>query len=131
MLTPFNPPGEAWPGLSQAVEVSGADILVTSGITATDDAGEVIAGDFEAQVEAVYRNMGKVLAAAGTDFGSIARITTYLVNFEPSMISTIRKVRGRYLSEKCPPASVMIGVAALYDPRLRIEVEIIAEMSKP
>jgi enamine deaminase RidA (YjgF/YER057c/UK114 family) len=129
VLTPYNPPDQCRAGLSQAVGIEGSSILVTSGITATDDAGNVIEGDFEAQVIAVYRNIGKVLAAAGLGFDSIARITTYLTHFDVSMIPTIRKVRGRHLSEQCPPASVMIGVAALYDPRLRIEVEIIAVRS--
>ena len=126
MLTPYNPPGQAWPGVSQAVGLKGSGVLVTSGIVALDEAGMVVDGDFEAQVEAVYRNIEKVLKAASLGFDSIARITTYVTNYEPLMVSVIRKVRDRYLSKTCPPASVVIGVAALYDPKLRIEVEIVA-----
>jgi enamine deaminase RidA (YjgF/YER057c/UK114 family) len=126
MLTPYNPPGQAWPGISQAVAIKSAGVLVTSGITALDEAGNVVEGDFEAQVVAVYRNIEQVLKAASLGFDSIARITTYVTGYDPSMIPVIRKVRGRYLSQSCPPASVVIGVAALYDPRLKIEVEIVA-----
>lgn len=128
MLTAYNPPGQAWPGVSQAVGIKGSGVLVTSGIVALDEAGNVVEGDFESQVEAVYRNIEKVLKAAGLGFESIARITTYVTNYDPSMVPVIRKVRGRYLSKNCPPASVVIGVAALYDPKLRIEVEIVAAM---
>jgi enamine deaminase RidA (YjgF/YER057c/UK114 family) len=128
MLTPYNSPDGAWPGLSQAVGIQGSGVLVTSGITALDDNGNVVDGDFEAQVVAVYRNMEKVLQSAGLGFDAIARITTYVAGYEPSMIPIIKKVRSRHLSQSCPPASVLVGVAALYDPKLRIEVEIIARI---
>ena len=128
MLSAYNPPGANWPGLSQAVGIRGGGVLVSSGITATDEAGNIVAGDFEAQVEAVYANMGRVLAAAGLGFDAIARVVTYVTDYDPGMIPIIRKVRSRFLSSTCPPASVLIGVATLYDPRLRIEVEITAAL---
>lgn len=128
MLSAYNPPGAAWPGLSQAVGIRGGGLLVTSGITATDAEGNVLGGDFESQVEAVYANIGRVLGAAGVGFDAIARIVTYVVDYEPGMIPIVRKVRSRFLSAQCPPASVLIGIAALYDPRLLIEVEVTANL---
>ncbi len=126
MLKPVNPPGMAWPGVSQAVVASGTGILVTSGQMPTGEDGEVVSDDFEAQTIAVYENIDRTLRAAGLGFEHIIRVTTYVTHYEPALMEIIRRVRSRYLSQTTPPASVILGVAALYDPRMRIEVEVVA-----
>ena len=126
MLMPVNPPTAKWPGVSQGVILQGKGILLSSGHVALGADGEPLEGDFEAQVTAVFESIGSTLKAAGLGFDSVARLVTYVTNYEPSMVETFRKVRRRYLSQDRPPASVFVAAAALYDPRLRIEVEVIA-----
>lgn len=126
MLKPVNPPGMAWPGVSQAVIACGTGILVTSGQMPTGADGEVVSEDFEAQAIAVYENIGRTLRAAGLGFEHIIRVTTYVTQYEPALVEIIRRVRSRYLSQTSPPASVILGVQALYDPRMRIEIEVTA-----
>jgi 2-iminobutanoate/2-iminopropanoate deaminase len=126
VLVPVNPPNANWPGVSQAVILKGKGILVSSGHVALDESGEPLTGDFESQVVAVFESIGRTLKAAGLGFDSIARIVTYVTDYEPSMVDAIRSVRRRYVSQDRPPASVLIAAAALYDPRLRLEMEVIA-----
>ena len=126
MLVPVNPPDEQWPGISKGVILQGKGIFLSSGHVALDETGEPLEGDFEAQVTAVFESIGRTLKAAGLGFDSVARLVTYVTDYEPSMVETIRTVRRRYLSQDRPPASVLVAAAALYDPRLRIEVEVTA-----
>lgn len=126
MLVPVNPPDEQWPGISKGVILQGKGIFLSSGHVALDETGEPLEGNFEAQVTAVFESIGRTLKAAGLGFDSVARLVTYVTDYEPSMVETIRTVRRRYLSRDCPPASVLVAAAALYDPRLRIEVEVTA-----
>lgn len=126
MLVPVNPPNRKWPGISQGVILQGKGIFLSSGHVALDENGEPLEADFEAQVTAVFESIGRTLEVAGLGFDSVARLVTYVTDYEPSMVDTIRRVRRRYLSQDRPPASVLVAAAALYDPRLRIEVEVIA-----
>ena len=124
--TSYKPPGMAFPGISQAIVLRGSGVLVSSGMVPVDESGEMVTGDFGTQVVAVYENIRRALSAAGFGFEQIARLVTYVTDYDPSMIAVTRKVRSRYLSKETPPASVLISAAALYDPRARIEVEFIA-----
>jgi len=126
MLIPVNPPNASWPGLSQGVILQGNGIFLTSGHVGLDEKGELVSGDFETQVVAVFEGIGRTLKAAGLGFESVARIVTYVTDYEPGMVDIIRRVRSRYVSQEKPPASVLIAAAALYDPRVRVEVEVIA-----
>lgn len=126
MLQGINPPNAAYPGLSQAVVIRGGNLMVLSGHVPIDESGNIVSGDFEAQVVAVFENLGRTLRAAGVGFESVARLTTFVTDFEPGMIATLRAVRSRYISGKTPPASVVVAAAALYDSRIRIEIEAIA-----
>lgn len=126
MLEAVNPPNANFPGLSQAVVIRGGNLMVTSGHVPTDDKGELVTGNFEEQVVAAFENLARTLKSAGVGFESVARLTTFVTDYEPGMIATLRAVRGRYLSGNVPPASVVIAAAALYDPRIRIEIEAIA-----
>jgi 2-iminobutanoate/2-iminopropanoate deaminase len=126
MLKPVNPPNACWPGLSQGVIAHGSGIFVTSGQMPTGADGEIVTAGFEAQVVAVYENIRRTLMAAGLSFEHVIRVTTYVTDYEPGLVEVIRRVRTRYLSQSSPPTSVLVGVTSLYDPRMRIEAEVIA-----
>ena len=125
-LAVFNPPSANWPGLSQGVMVGGADLLFLSGQAPLDQNGELVTGDFEAQVRAAFGAVGRVLAEAGLGFDALVRLTYYVADFSPDLIGIIKTVRTPLLSATRPPASVLIPVAMLYDPAIRIEIEAIA-----
>ena len=125
MLTPVNPPNATWPGVSQGVILKGQGMFVSTGHVGTDERGEIVTESLEAQVVAMFENLRRTLAAAGLEFKHVARMTTYVTDFDPQTLAIIRAVRARYFDELCPPASVMVA-AGLYDPRVKVEAEVIA-----
>jgi 2-iminobutanoate/2-iminopropanoate deaminase len=126
MIEPVNPPAANWPGLSQGVVVREGSLMFLSGQVAAGEEGGGIPEDFEAQVRASFDSLGAVLAAAGVGFDALVRLTYYVTDYSPELIGVIKAVRTPLLSAERPPASVLIPVAELYDPAVRIEIEAIA-----
>lgn len=126
MIESINPPGASFPGVSQAVLVRGGNLVALSGHVPVDANGDLVEGDFETQLTAVFNNIGRTLAAAGTDFLSVIRFTMYVTDYSPAMLPVLKMVRARYISKERPPASALVGVAALYDPRVRVEIDALA-----
>lgn len=124
-LTAVNPPGAAWPGLSQGVILKGAGTLVTTGHVGTDANGDPVTSSMEDQIVALFENIKATLDAANLGFEHIARMTNYVKSYDPEFMKVFRAVRARYLNQDCPPAGVMVQ-AGLYDDRLLVESEIIA-----
>ena len=119
MLTPIVPAGQ-WipPGISQAMLIKGENLLVLSGLASTNSDGAIVGSDVESQLLQTFENMAATLKAAGTDFHSVARLTYYVVNYQPSHLQVIRAVRDRFVNLEKPPAGTLIGVAALALPSL-------------
>jgi 2-iminobutanoate/2-iminopropanoate deaminase len=124
-ITPFNPPNAAWPGLSQGTILKGSGIFLLTGHVGVDAAGEPVTSSLEDQIVALFENLKQTLAAANLGFEHVGRLTAFVTDNDPAMIDTVRRVRGRYLNQDAPPASVLVQVAGLYDPRLKIEIEAI------
>ena len=108
---------------SQAVRVG--DTLYCSGQIPLDPAtGEIVAGDVTAQTLAVMRNVGAVLAAAGTDFAHVVKTTIYLVDMND--FAAVNAAYGASFTA-APPARSTVAVAAL--PRgSRVEIEVLARL---
>ena len=65
--------------LSQGFRVG--DLVVVSGQAALDEHGVVVgAGDFDAQAEQVFRNLERVLAAAGSGLDRVVKVTIFLTD---------------------------------------------------
>ena len=127
MLTPIIPPGQFIPpGLSQAILIKGGSLLILSGLVATNSEGKIVGSNVESQLVQTFENMAATLKAAGADFHSVARLTYYLVNYQPAHLQMIRAVRDRFVNLEKPPASTLIGVAALAHPSFLVEVDAIA-----
>lgn len=124
----LNPDGVNKPKTySQVVKVNNGTMIFTSGIVADDASGNIIGkGDLKAQVQQAFDNLKIVLAAAGADFKDVVKMTYYVVDYKPEQIPMIREVRARYLPTENPPASTLVGVAALFNPDVLIEIEAIA-----
>jgi enamine deaminase RidA (YjgF/YER057c/UK114 family) len=129
-LTPLNPPSANWPGLSQGLRIRDCDLLFLSGQAPLDADGELVTGDFKSQVVAAFAAVERVLAEAGAGFDSLVRLTYYVSEYQPDLIAVIKEVRTPLLSQACPPASVLIPVCQLYDPRIRIEIEAVAAIPR-
>ncbi len=109
--------------------IRAGNTVYLAGQVARDERGEVVApGDAAGQARQVYQNIGRVLAAAGTDFSHIVKMTTYLVDRADS--AAVSAVRFEHLGDHRPPHTGLI-VAGLGSPDLRVEVDVIAVIPEP
>jgi enamine deaminase RidA (YjgF/YER057c/UK114 family) len=115
------------PGFSQVVAVSGRRTIYTAGQVSIDERGALVgAADLAAQTAQAMRNVGLALSAAGASYADIVKITTYVVNYKPEHRSIIGKARAPFFANGTPPASTLVGVAALALPEWIVEIEAIA-----
>lgn len=124
----LNPPSLNPPvGFTHVVTATGARTVYVSGQVGVTPAGEVVGkGDLRAQTERTFENLGAALAAAGAAFRDVVKVTYFVVGLQPEHLPVVREVRKKYLDPDHPPASTLVGVAALAAPDWLIEVEAVA-----
>jgi enamine deaminase RidA (YjgF/YER057c/UK114 family) len=129
MTTEFlNPPALCKThGWTHVVSTSGGKTIHISGQVGIDAAGNVMGkGDLKRQTEQAFENLRLALAAAGATWNDVAVTRLYVVNLKPEHVPIIREVRSRYVSAEHPPASTLVGVAALVGADWLIEIEAMA-----
>lgn len=115
------------PGYSQVVKVSGGTTIYLAGQVAWDRDRNIVGdGDFEAQTRQVFQNLVEALAAAGAGLADLVRIGIYVVDHDLDKMAIVRRVRDELMGDATPPASTLLGVAALAVPGLMIEIDGIA-----
>jgi 2-iminobutanoate/2-iminopropanoate deaminase len=97
------------------------DVLYLSGISAIDPEGKIVGADIETQTRETYRNIQKVLRAAGSDLDQILQMTSFIVDL-PSNGQGYVAVRKKILTRPTY-TSATIGVSALMIPGLLLEVQ--------
>ncbi|MCU4745500.1 RidA family protein [Streptomyces sp. JH002] len=127
-VTLLNPDGlPKIDGYRQVSVATGSKMVFVSGQVSWDETGAPVGeGDFVAQVERCYLNVGTALAAAGATFDDVAKLTVYVVDLTPDKLEPFLEGVAR-AAEKLgvtpvPPISVL-GVAALDVPEHLVEVE--------
>lgn len=121
----YNPEaaGMTTPTHSHAVETrSGTRNLHISGQIGMDASGN-IGRDAKEQSTFIFQNIAEVLKAAEMSIDNLVLLRCYLV--EASDLPAFREVRASFLSGR-RPASTLVIVRALADPRLLVEVEALA-----
>ena len=119
-------PGPA--GYSHIAKVNSGTIVYLSGQVASDASGKVVGeGDFEAQVEQVFRNLKIAVEAAGGVMADIVKLNYFLAaEVDQADVPKMRPIRDRYLNVSKPPASTFVVVSRLMRPGWLIEIEAIA-----
>jgi enamine deaminase RidA (YjgF/YER057c/UK114 family) len=111
-------------GYSRAVKV-GNRIYVT-GTTATGENGEIVGeNDAYAQTVQAIKNIEKALNSFGASLENIVRTRMFVTDI--SRWEEFGKAHGEFFGE-IMPATSMIGVAALIDEKMLIEIEADAEV---
>ena len=106
---------------SQAVKSNG--LVYTSGQVALDPAtGNLVEGDFEAQVRRVFENLKAVLTQSGSDFSRVLKATVYLTDM--AHFATLNSVYAEYMGDH-KPARTTIAVSALPKNAL-VEIDFVA-----
>ncbi len=128
----INPPAlNPTAGFTHVVTATGGKTIHVSGQVSVNERGEVVGrGNFRAQVERTFENLGTALAAAGATFRDVVKITYFVVDLKPDYVPVIREVRGRHLDPQNPPASSLVGVAALVVPDWLVEIELVAVVAE-
>ena len=104
---------------SQGIIVNG--MVFTSGqIPINPATGEIEGTDIVAQAEQVMKNIGAILAEAGTDYTRVAKTTCFLADMND--FAAFNGVYGKYFTEK--PARSCVAVKTL-PKNVLCEVEII------
>ncbi|OIJ26160.1 RidA family protein [Nocardioides luteus] len=118
-VTPEDLPAPA--GYSHAVITDpGARLVVTSGQVGIAADGTVAEG-WEAQTRQTFVNLGIALAAAGSTWAEVVKLTYFVVATDE--LPMIRSVRDEFVDVKHPPASSLVQVAGLFRPDVLIEIE--------
>lgn len=106
-------------GFTNCVRFKG--VLYLSGISALDTQGRVIGDDIETQADHTFRNIEKVLRAAGSDLDQVLQMTSFVVDLEnngPRYVAVRKKILTRHAY-----TSATIGVSALMGHGLLLEVQ--------
>lgn len=106
-------------GYSRAVRVG--DLIHVSGTTSVNDAGEVVgADDPYAQARHTLERIEAALVALGGSMRDVVRTRIYVTDI--SCWEEVGRAHGEAFGE-IRPATSMVQVAALIDPRLLVEIE--------
>lgn len=130
-VTLLNPDGLPKPdGYRQLSIATGTRTVYLSGQVARDAEGRPVGpGDLAAQAEQCYLNIGTALAAVGGSFADVAKLTVHVVDWTPDKMGPLVEGATR-AAEKLgfdPVKPItLLGVAALGEPDLLVEVEAVA-----
>ncbi|MBR1267617.1 RidA family protein [Bradyrhizobium sp. AUGA SZCCT0222] len=125
----FSPPTLPPPtGYSHIAKVNKGTLVYVAGQVSADASGKMVGeGNFEAQVEQVFKNLKLALEAAGATMADIVKLNTYLVaEVSQDDLPKMRAIRDRYLNKEKPPASTLVVVSRLARPGWLIEIEVVA-----
>ena len=104
--------------LAAVVEAGARRLIVSGQVGVAPDGAVPPAG--AAQIEQAYANLRLVLRAHGADLSSIVKTTVFLT--DRSLLGPYREVREKMMGEHAP-ASTLLFVSGLADPRYVVEIE--------
>lgn len=130
----LNPQGLPEPETYRQVSVAtGSRTVFIAGQVARDAQGRPVGvGDLAAQVERSLRNVALAVESVGGTFSDIAKLTVYVVDWTPDKMKALGEGVARAATdENIDPLRpvTMIGVSALFDPDLLVEIEAIAVLA--
>lgn len=110
--------------INHGVEVTGGQrVLYLSGQTPNAaDGAPMHEGDLVAQFKLAWSNLKDCLAAADMDATNIVRLNMYTTDVGAFMAAAGELVP-IYAADGCKPACTLLGVAALFEPEVMIELE--------
>jgi enamine deaminase RidA (YjgF/YER057c/UK114 family) len=127
-VTLVNPDGLPKPDVYRQLSIAtGSKLVFLAGQVARDAEGRRVGeGDLAAQVEQAYLNIGTALAEVGGSFDDVAKLTVYVVDWTPDKMPLLGEGVARAATklgvDPVKPIT-LLGVAALGEPDLLVEVE--------
>ena len=127
-LTAVNPAGLYDPapnGYSHAVVATGASRTAYIAGQGGEDATGALSSEFEAQVRQAYANLRVALEAVGAEPHQVAKITTYVVDYDQSRLGIMTEVVTSMFGGSLP-AQTLVPVPRLALDGMLFEVEAVA-----
>ena len=115
-------------GYSQIAEITSGKLVLIAGQGPHDVHDKMVGeGNFEAQVEQVFKNLGLALKAAGGDWKNLVKINNYChISVTQELRNGYRPIRDRYINMAAPPVSTFIYVPRLAQPNWLFETDAMA-----
>ena len=115
-------------GYSQIAEITSGKLVLIAGQVPHDVNDKMVGeGNFEAQVEQVFKNLGLALKAAGGDWKNLVKINNYChISVTQELRNGYRPIRDRYINTAAPPVSTFIYVPRLAQPNWLFEMDAMA-----
>ncbi|MFV2196905.1 RidA family protein [Nocardiopsis sp. LOL_012] len=118
---------EVIPGVSPAVVVEGGRLAYLSGHVPLDAGGRLPEG-FGAQIDQAFDNVADTLHRLGAGVGDLVRVTVFAVGLTPDLVPLVRGARDRFIGDAVPPSSALIGVDALFQPGVLVEIDAVVSL---
>lgn len=110
---------------SPAVIATGKRTIYLAGFGgAEDESGRSLAGDFDGQVRATFKNIQRTLEKAGATLDDIVTMTIFITDMKYG--SRFVEIRKEFFSSGRYPGSAMIGIKELARHEMMLEIQAIA-----
>ncbi len=106
-IRPITGPGVIASSLPFSPAVRAGDFVFVSGMASADENGRLIPDTFDNEAHRTYRNLARVLAAAGIDFSRVVQVRCYLSRAEDW--DAHNRIYREYFSEPYPARTTLIG----------------------
>lgn len=112
---------------SQAIRVSGGDLVFVSGIIGMRADGSLPETTRE-QIEVAFENLTAVLRAADASPDDVVKVNVFIGEEFHLLRDDLREIRARYFTHDFP-VSTLVQVAGFAGPDYRFEIEAIAAVA--
>ena len=113
--------------LAFSTAVRTGQLVFVAGMSAVDAAGDVVGGaDPYLQARECLRKALAALASCGASAADVVQTRMYLV--DAAHWEQVGRAHGEVFAE-APPAATMVVVKGLLDPRMLVEIEVVAAVS--
>lgn len=110
--------------INQGIEVTGGQrVLYLSGQASNGpDGAPLHAGDLVAQFRQAWSNLKAALGAAQMAPANVVRLNIYVTDV-PAFMAAANDIVPIFAADGCRPVCTLLGVTALFEPELMIELE--------
>jgi len=111
----------------ECLPATDATLVKLGGEVGLDKQGKIVGkDDFRAQAAQAFANLRAALAAVGAKPENLVKLNYYVVGLNHEKLLALRELRNSFVNKENPPASTLIGVAALFSEEAQIEIEAVA-----
>ncbi|MGH9932639.1 MAG: RidA family protein [Pyrinomonadaceae bacterium] len=109
------------------VKAGGVRTIYVAGQVSVDEQKNIIgAGDLAMQSEQAFRNLTRALAAGGASTEDVVKINIYIKHYQPADAVIVGEAFRRAFPHRNLPVTTWLGVEALAEEGLLIEVDAVA-----